>query len=109
MQKRLEISDETLKLLQTIDEELGRQPRSIGALERAIAISAQRLVELEPYHIKLSDENEKRIEGMVAYGMIKDREAFISKAVSEKIEALLPELKAKIEEEIKAKQEAFGV
>lgn len=109
MQKRLEISDETLKLLQNIDDELARQPRSIAALERAIAVSAQKVVEAAPYCVKLSAESEKRIEGMVTYGLEKDRDTFIAKAVSERIEAMLPELKSKIEEEVKAKQEAFGV
>jgi len=108
MQKRIDIDDSTLKLLKRVSEELSQRPRSISLLEGAIHKAAKNAVEFEQYYVKLSDADEKRIAGLVEYGF-GNRADFIATAVREKIEALLPELKERMEEEIRQKQKAFGI
>lgn len=116
MQKRLEISHETLELLQGISPELEKNPRSIPFLEDAIAQCAKIVVaqkaqieQLKSGSVTLERELEAQIKALMDYGIIEQRELFIAEALKEKIESSKALILAKMEEELRRKKAMFGI
>jgi len=116
VQKRLEISHETLELLQGISPELEKNPRSIPFLEDAIAQCAKIVVaqkaqieQLKSGSVTLERELEAQIKALMDYGIIEQRELFIAEALKEKIESSKALILAKMEEELRRKKAMFGI
>jgi uncharacterized protein Yka (UPF0111/DUF47 family) len=107
--KRIKIKEKTLQKLEAIYEPLHDRPRSIEQFEAALEYVIDHYYENAEKIVKLDKRLEKKIEGLVEYGIAESRSEFITKAVRESVKAMMPELEAKIEEEIVSKRKAFGL
>lgn len=102
MEKRIEISDRTLKLLERYSDEFAASPRSRTALANAIETAVDSAVQCDDKGVCFTEPQLRMIDDMIHFGLFENKEALV--------DAALKLLEAQKRDEIKQiVSERFGV